>query len=124
MPFENENTWFNARRLGRAEEFHSNYEKALETVRAKLGAHNPLHIGSQAVKTSGEFTDTSPTDTRMILGYFQRATAKDARDAISAAAAAFTPWSEMDYRQRSAIIRKAADIMSRRKFELAALTTL
>lgn len=125
MVFQNENTWFKASTTGKTEEFHAKYDAAVQEVKEGLGKHHPMHIGGQAlVSKAGEFPDFSPSDVRIILGYFQKATKEDANQAVDAAENSFESWGKTDYRERIKIFRHAADIMAERKFTLAALMTM
>src|SRR5581483_1325171 len=77
--------------------------------------------GGSAVKAEAEFDDRSPIDTRMLLGRFQRGGREQARAAIDAATQAFPAWSGRPWRERVALLRKVADGIRARRFELAAL---
>jgi 1-pyrroline-5-carboxylate dehydrogenase len=119
--FENENTFGRLKATGREEEFHRLYEDAVRLVRSKLGATYPMVIGGiETTSSEGTFVDYSPSDTKLVVGHFQKGTREDARRAIEASLKAFNSWSLVDYKQRVAIYRKAAEIMSIKKFELAA----
>jgi 1-pyrroline-5-carboxylate dehydrogenase len=121
--FENENTL--ARFMSeRAEgEFHDRYEKALEKVRAELGTKYSMVIGGRRVNTSQTIEEHSPIDTRVLIARLPSGGPQHARQAVLAAKKAFEGWSRTDYRERVKIMRAAADIMSERKFELAALVS-
>lgn len=123
--FENENTWNRMSAGGKQEEFHALYEEALSRVNEGLGQHHPMYIdGEERQSTDGEFADRSPADTRLILGYFQMGTRKDVVYAIAAGKTAFDSWSRTPWKDRVAIFRRAADLLSQRKFEIGALQTL
>lgn len=123
--FENENSWNRMSGANKAEDFHSQYEEALSQVKSALGQHHPMYIDGEPSKSAdGEFADRSPADTRIILGYFQMGTRKDIVYAIGAARRAFEDWSRTLWKERVALFRRAADIMSQRKFALAALQSL
>ncbi|MEM3383207.1 MAG: aldehyde dehydrogenase family protein [Nitrososphaerales archaeon] len=125
MVFENELTWFKALNSGKAEEFHKNYEEALEKVKKELGKKYPNIInGKEVYSKEGEFIKTSPSDTRIVIGYFQKGTKDDVKKAVEAAKKAFKLWSSIPYYERTKIFRKAADISSQKKYELAAIITL
>ncbi|HEX2014409.1 MAG TPA: aldehyde dehydrogenase family protein, partial [Nitrososphaera sp.] len=118
--FESENT---LRRFmtERAEgEFHDRYERAIEQVRSEFGKRFSMVIGGRAVMTSEMVSETSPIDTRIVLGRLPSGGRKHARQAVAAAKKAFETWGRSDYRERVRICRASADIMSQRKFELAA----
>jgi len=122
MAFENENTWYRMSTAGQAEEFHRLYEEAVERVKGTSGGRYPnLIAGKKRWSRAGQFSDTSPTDTRIVLGKFQRGTREDTRAAIAAAKKAFPLWSAMPYQERVAIFQRAANLIAQRKFDLAAL---
>src|SRR5207245_10106735 len=56
-------------------------------------------------------------------GYFQKGTAEFAQKALEAANDHFESWSKRPWKERVQIIRKAADILEKRQFYLAALMT-
>lgn len=125
MTFENENTWLKALNSGKAEDFHRNYEEAVKKIKKEFGKSYPNIIdGKEVYSELGEFSDTSPSDTQVVLGYFQKGTREDAKKAIEVAKKAFALWSSMPYYDRVKIFRKAADISSQRKYELAALMSI
>lgn len=124
MPFRSEATWLRMSRQGREKEFHELFESALKDVEAGLGQHVPLYIGGREVKAKEEFPKTSPSDHRILLAYLQKGERSHADDAVEAARVAFDAWSRTDYRKRVQVFYKAANIMARRKFHLAALMTL
>ena len=102
-------------------EFHESYEKSVENARTKLGKTYPLIIdGKEVMSRDGTFSDTNPANTEMIVGYFQKGSRDDAKKAIEAAKKAFHSWSNIPYEARVEIYRKAAELMSRDKFNLAA----
>ncbi len=97
------------------------YDAAVQQVRQEMGKHFANFINGEACPpTSGEMAHPSPVDTRMIVSYFPRGTREDARAAIKAAREAYREWSSMDYRDRIAILRRAADLMIERRFDLSA----
>ncbi len=103
---------------------HPKYESALEQVEIEFGKHHPLIInGRKVLAGEGEFDVRSPLDTKILLGYFQKGTAKHARKAIEAGKDAFEEWGRKPWKERVAIIRRAADLMEDDRFKLAALIT-
>lgn len=101
-------------------QFHDRYERALEQVRNEFGRKYPMIIGGREVRTSSTVAQTSPIDTRMVLGHIPVGSASHAKQAIAEAKKAFSDWSRRSYKERVQICRSAADIMTQRKFELAA----
>ena len=107
------------------EDFHRAFDAALAYEQKKLGRSHPLYIRGQRKKArAGTFTDTSPADTRVLLGEFQSAGPEETRQAIEAARAAIPDWTDLGWKQRIAFLRKAAEIMTERQFRLAALLSL
>ncbi len=96
------------------------YEAAVQTVRAQLGKHFTNFINGEPCRASEEIEHKSPVDTRMVVSYFPKGTREDAREALKAARAAYEMWSAMDYRQRITILRRAADLLVERRYDLAA----
>ncbi len=121
--FDNESTWSKLLMRKGEEDFHARYEDAVSHVREELGKTYPMIIDGRRVNAGDIFTDHSPIDTRMVIGHFQNGRAKHALSAVAAAKKAFKQWSRTDYKERVKIMRKAADIMSDRKYELSALLT-
>ena len=106
------------------EELQASFDKAVERARADLGRSYPMIIGDEERTAAETFEDRSPIDTDLVLGRFPVGTRQDVRDAIAAARAAFPAWSATPWRDRLAILRRAADIISERQFDYAALMAL
>ena len=121
MEFRNERTWQNAVELGKTEEFHAHYEAAVDKVRAEFGAKHPMIVDGQEVWADSMFEDTSPADTTLVLGHFQKGTRAHAKQAIDAAKAAFPGWAATPHGERVSIVQRAADLIAERKFAYAAL---
>jgi 1-pyrroline-5-carboxylate dehydrogenase len=97
------------------------YDKAVEQVRGKLGNHYPMFInGEKKPATGEELVHVCPVDTRTIVSYFPKGTAEDVKAAVEAAREAFPKWAATPYKDRIAILRKAADLIVERRFELSA----
>ncbi|MEM3638262.1 MAG: aldehyde dehydrogenase family protein [Conexivisphaerales archaeon] len=124
MTFKSEATYITLKERGKEEEFHTRYEEALSEFEKTLGQHLPLYIGGKEVKALREYAKKSPIDSRLVVRYIQLAESQDVERAVKAAKDSFEDWSSMSYRKRADIMQKAADIMSKRKYELAAAMTL
>ncbi len=106
------------------ESIHPKFERSVEEVTKEFGKHHAMYIGGEEVRSKdGEFEDRSPMDTTINLGYFQQGNADHVRQAIESASRAFAEWSQTPWEERVRILRKAADIIDRNKFSLAALIT-
>jgi 1-pyrroline-5-carboxylate dehydrogenase len=106
------------------DELHTRYEEALVRVKAGLGQEYGLLIDGKDVFAQEKFEDTSPVDTRVVLGVFQKGTAEDAQAALAAARKAFPIWSRTPWQDRVSLLRKAADLIDQRIFEISAAMTL
>lgn len=106
------------------EELHTRYEAALADVRARLGQEHGMLIAGQDRFAEEKFEDRSPIDTSLVLSLFQKGTRKDVEDALAAARRAFPHWSRMKWQDRVALIRKAADLLDERIFEIGAVLSL
>lgn len=121
MEFRNERTWQSAVEIGKTEEFHAAYEAAVDRTRTEFGRKHPMIIDGKEAWATATFKDLCPADTKLVLGLFQKGTRTQAKQAIKAAKAAFPAWSTMPYTERVRMIQRAADLISQRKFDLAAL---
>jgi 1-pyrroline-5-carboxylate dehydrogenase len=106
------------------EEMHTRFEEALAKVKANLGQEHAMLIDGKDHYAAGKFEDRAPADTDMLLGIFQKGGAEDANLAIAAARRAFPMWSRMPWQERVALLRKAADIMDERIYEIGAIMAL
>ncbi len=69
------------------------------------------------------FNNLNPADARDVIGAFPLSNADDVHAAATAAAEAYKAWRLMPAPKRGDILRKAGDIFTRRKDELAAIMT-
>jgi 1-pyrroline-5-carboxylate dehydrogenase len=105
------------------ETIHPRYEEALKHVEREFGKHHPMFIGGRQILAGSEFEVHSPVDSSVLLGYFQKGTAEFARKALEAANEHFAAWSSRPWKERVQLIRKAADVLEKRLFHLAAMMT-
>ena len=104
------------------EELQSAFDSAL--ARAALGETYPMIIGDEERRSNDTFEDRSPIDRELVIARFPTGTRTDVQDAIAAARAAYPAWRATPWRERLAILRRAADLISERQFDYAALMTL
>lgn len=102
------------------EELHTRFEEALKKVKAGLGKEYGMIIDGKDRLAGEKFEDRSPVNTDVVLGVFQKGTQQDALDALAAARKAFPIWSRMKWQERVALLRKAADLLDQRTFEIGA----
>jgi 1-pyrroline-5-carboxylate dehydrogenase len=106
------------------EELQSAFDAALERARADLGSTHPMIIGSEERTSADTFEDRSPIDRDLLVARFPVGTREDVRDAIAAAREAYPAWRDTPWRDRLAILRRAADLISERQFDYAAAMVL
>src|SRR5437773_3171751 len=105
----------------RMEDVHRELDRAIEQAPTTFGRTYPLIIGGQTVRSSGEFEDRSPIDTRILLGRFQSASLEQVRDGIAAARRAFPAWSARPWSDRVSLLKRVADTIRAHRWELSAL---
>jgi len=106
------------------ERMHQAFDEALARVRGELGRTYPMLIDGQERAGAETFEVRAPADRGLLIGRFQKGTARDVADAVAAAEAAFPSWSGRPYHERVAILRRAAELIRDSKFRLAALLIL
>lgn len=109
--------------LSFSDQDHEIYDAAVGHFREQLGEHYPNIINGVALgATDGrEIAHASPADTRLTVSYFPRGTREDTIEAIRAARLAANEWGRTPYQERIAIMRRAADLMSERAWQAAAV---
>jgi 1-pyrroline-5-carboxylate dehydrogenase len=107
------------------ESIHPKYEAALKKFAStQLGKHHKMHIGAKDVTSVvGEFEHRSPIDTSIVVSYFPIGQREHAKQAVEAAKAAFPGWSATPWRERVRVLKRAAELIDERKFEIAATIT-
>ena len=122
--FKNESTFKNYSESGREGEFDRLFDEAVSEVKQKhMGKRHPLYINGDEEYAPEEITEYSPIDGSYI-GKFQKATREQTDMAIMAASEAFKSWSQIDYKERVRIFRKAAELFSKYKFRVAAILSI
>ena len=107
------------------DDFHREFDTALNQARHKLGGAHAMIIGGKAKKsTAGTFADVNPANTTQIIGQFQLGSRADTAKAIEAARRAYPDWRDLGWQQRVAFLRSTADEISRHQFKYAAWLTL
>ncbi len=107
-----------------SEEMHQAFDDAVSRVRGELGATHPCWVGDRAVTGRPTFENRSPIDGDILVARHQEATAADTEAAIDRAHEAFPAWSHTPWRERLAILRRAAEAISARRNEIAALMSI
>ncbi len=106
------------------EELHRQYELGIGIAKSWLGQKHPFYVNGEAREGDGYREERSPIDNEIVVGGFAQATRQDAKDAIAAAKGFAPTWAATTWQERVRILRKAADLISERRSELAALMAM
>jgi 1-pyrroline-5-carboxylate dehydrogenase len=107
------------------DKIHEAFDKALEKVRSECGKDYPIYINGEATHSDNPpIVDTSPINTDLVLGRFTSANTGHVAEAIESAYEARRRWEKLGWEKRVKIMRKAAELVRRDKFELAACMSL
>lgn len=98
--------------------------RALAQVRATLGAHYPLIVGGQRIRTDSWKESVNPGMPSEVIGRIAQADEVIADRAVEIAHHAYLSWRHETPQRRAGVLFRAAEIMEHRRFELAALMSL
>jgi RHH-type proline utilization regulon transcriptional repressor/proline dehydrogenase/delta 1-pyrroline-5-carboxylate dehydrogenase len=97
---------------------------AVRDAGAGLGFAAPVLIEGEPVATSGSIVSVDPGDPATLVCTSGRAGAAEALRAVEAAERAWPAWRATPWRERAAVLFRAAALLRRRRAELAALEVL
>ncbi|HXV59237.1 MAG TPA: aldehyde dehydrogenase family protein [Vicinamibacteria bacterium] len=107
------------------DKIHRAFDEALVKVRSDCGKDYPIYINGKEVRSDAPLiVDTSPIDTELVLGRFTSGNAEHVHQAVESAYLARRDWEKLGWKRRVEIMRKAAELVRKSKFELAALMSL
>lgn len=106
------------------EELHTRFDAAFSEIVGKLGDTHGMMISGKDILTDDIYPINNPADLEQVLGYFQGGTKKHADQAVAAAKQAFLGWGRTSWQERIILLKKAADLIEQRLFEIASTTTL
>ena len=106
------------------EVFHQAYDEALKDISSLFGKSCSHYIAGKQVQSEEEFADLNPINQDLLIGKFQKGGAVEFNNAVEAAFSAFKSWRDQNYQQRCSIMRKAAEIISQKKYDLASIMSL
>ena len=103
------------------QELNDAYERALESVKPRLGAtHHPTVQGE--TKDGRElFEEFSPIDRRLLIGRYGQSSDEDVDKAVAAAEAFQPEWEAWGWERRRDLMLDAAEVVEEQTFDLAAL---
>ena len=105
-------------------EMHERFDAALVNVRSTLGGRHPLFLHGGDTPAAHYVSRSSPIDCDIQLGEFAVATEQDASAAMDAARKAFPAWRATPGSDRVRLLRRVAEIMEARVYEIAAALAL
>ncbi|MFA6231109.1 MAG: aldehyde dehydrogenase family protein [Rhodanobacter sp.] len=103
---------------------HEQFEASMARVQATLGARHPLFIDGRDREAAQHVQLHSPIDRNLSLGEFALADHRDVDSAMAAARAAFPAWRATPVAERAQLLRRVADIMEERVYDIAAAMVL
>ena len=106
------------------EELHTRFDEGLTKVKAGLGKEYGMIINNQDVFANEKYEDRSPINTDWVLAVIQKGNEKHAAQALAAARKAFPSWSHKPWQERVTLLRKVADLLDQRMFELGPAMSL
>jgi len=101
-------------------ETRARMEEATAQVAGQLGHDYAAIVGGDEVRLPRTRTSVNPADPDQVVGVFPDGDEALANRAVEAAVEAFRSWKKVEPRDRSELLFRAADIMRRRRLELAA----
>jgi 1-pyrroline-5-carboxylate dehydrogenase len=105
-------------------ELHSRFEAALAGIKGAMGKDQAMIIDGRDVQAAQTFDDRSPINQDWLLGRFPKGNADHARQALGAARRAFPKWVGLGWKERVRLMRKAADLIDKRIYEIGAVMAL
>src|SRR5579863_7511064 len=110
---------------GNLDEIHSEFDRALSAVKAGFGVTKHPFINGVEAKGAGPAIEVrSPIDRDLMLGTFASADPAQIDKAVSAAKAGQKQWASLRWQERVATLRRAAENIRERRYEIAALMAI
>ena len=100
------------------EELHSRFDAALLKLKEGLGREYPMIIDNKDVFADEKYERRSPVNTDWVLAVMQKGSEQHAHQALAAARQAFPGWSHTPWQERVRHLRKVADLIDQRMFEM------
>jgi 1-pyrroline-5-carboxylate dehydrogenase len=105
-------------------EMHERFDAALARVRARLGTRHDLFLDGADVAAGQYARRTSPIDESLVLGDFAVASESHVALAMDAANRAYPGWRATPVAERARLLRRVADVMDERVYDIAAALAL
>ena len=102
-------------------ELHARFDAALaEFKHSGMGRDHPQWIDGAAAEGGERFEVRSPIDQDWLIGRFVQGSADDVDRAVQAARAAYPAWAATPWRERVALLRRAARLIEERVYAISA----
>lgn len=102
------------------EEARNIAQNAIASIHQQLGKTYLPFINGEYVKTENFVDSVNPSNYSEVVGKIGLISVEQAQTAIQAAKTAFPAWRKTPVKERAGILRKAADLMEKRRAELSA----
>lgn len=99
-------------------------QQAIQSVRQQLGKTYPPLINGEYQNVAQTVDSVNPSNPSEMVGKIGLMSEEQAKQAIQAAKEAFKSWRKTPVRQRAGVLRKAAELMEKRRHELTAWMVL
>lgn len=100
------------------------YDEAVSAARDNAGGTFKMYINGAWVAGHKTFAKVSPVDLSLVMGHFAYGEVEHIDRAVTAARAAYDGWRKTPWQERVALLRRAADLISDRLFEMGAVLSL
>ncbi len=97
------------------------FSAAIEHVKDQLAKDHPFFVAGDGREGTSAEEERSPADSRILIGRFANASARDFNDAVAAARRFLPEWSATDWSERIEIVGGVADGVRAKRYELAAI---
>jgi 1-pyrroline-5-carboxylate dehydrogenase len=97
---------------------HDMLDRAIPEFRKGLGKFHPNRIAGRPDEEGRRYEERSPIDDRIAIGSFIEASPAAVDRAVAAARAALPAWSGTPWQERVKALRRAAEVLARRKYDL------
>ncbi len=97
---------------------HDMLDRAIPEFRKGLGKHHPNRIAGKPDEDGRPYSVKCPIDSRVAIGSFVEASPAAVDRAVAAARKVYPAWSGTPWSERVRVLRRAAAILARRKYDL------
>jgi 1-pyrroline-5-carboxylate dehydrogenase len=105
-------------------ELHREFDAALSVLRSSVGRTFPSWVEGRPLESGDMLESRAPSDTRELLARFHRAPVSQVEGAVEAARRAQRAWAKTPWQERVKRLLDAAERISKRRMELAAVCSL